>query len=250
MAAKQTSKRSRSRAAPAPASVTGKRSFIDAPSVAWAVLAVLAVALLQTALGPHRIGDSFAETDFYGGYVEGAQLLRHGHLDPARYGVVGPGYETALMLGGLLGGDLLTIPELIAVLGSVAGVALWIRLLQLRATPRLALIVALFLVTNHTLFRYGYSSTNDRLALARSAAAMFALVAVDGLAAAAMAGFLAALAFLTRYPFGILAVVGVVAILCGGTLRTTRARASAAFLAGFLLPVVPWVLFALTHGGT
>src|SRR5262245_39153944 len=249
MAAKQTSKRSRSRAAPAPASVTGKRSFIDAPSVAWAVLAVLAVALLQTALGPHRIGDSFAETDFYGGYVEGARLLRHGHIDPTRYGVVGPGYEVALMLGGLLGGDLLTVGELIAVLGTVIGVGLWIRLLQLRATPRMALVAALFLATNPTLFRYGYSATNDGLAFALSAGAMFTLLAVNGLVAAAAAGLLAALAFLTRYPLGILIVAGVAAILAGGTLQTRRVRATFGFLAGFLLPVVPWVLFALSHGG-
>jgi hypothetical protein len=250
MASKKTSKRDRTRAQAAPATAMARPPFISAHAVAWAVLAALAVALLQTALGPHRIGDAFAETDFYGGYVEGARLLRHGHIDPARYGVVGPVYEVALMVGGLLGGDLLSVAELIAVIGTVTGVALWMQLLRRRATSLLALVVVLFLATNPTLFRYGYSATNDGLAFALSAGAMFTLLALNGLVAAAAAGILAALAFLTRYPCGILAVVGVAAILRGGTLHAERGRAMLAFLAGFLLLVVPWVLVAVTHGGT
>jgi hypothetical protein len=64
-------------------------------------IALLGVALLAMVLGPHRVGDYMTETDFYGQYAQGARLIQHGHLEPARYGVVGPGYELALALAGL-----------------------------------------------------------------------------------------------------------------------------------------------------
>src|SRR5215475_10454788 len=66
--------------------------------LAWILLALFGIALLVIALGPHKVGDNFAETDFYGGYADGARALQRGRLDPARYGVVGPGYEVALAL--------------------------------------------------------------------------------------------------------------------------------------------------------
>src|SRR5262245_24801971 len=129
------------------------------------------------ALGPHRIGDYFTETDFYGGYAIGAKALLAGHLDPARYGVVGPGYEVALALMGLAVPDLLLAAELLSVLSAVAGMVLWARLLTRRADPRLALGLTLFIATNGTLFRYGYSATTDALAWAIQALALFLLLA-------------------------------------------------------------------------
>src|SRR5260370_42616396 len=38
-------------------------------------IALVGVALLAMALGPHAVGDYFAETDFYGDYAKGAQLI-------------------------------------------------------------------------------------------------------------------------------------------------------------------------------
>src|SRR5262245_12820544 len=70
--------------------------------VAWGVAAVYLIAVMAMILGPHKIGDIFAETDFYGGYADGARGLLHGKIDPSRYGVVGPGYEWALALFGAL----------------------------------------------------------------------------------------------------------------------------------------------------
>jgi len=51
----------------------------------------VALALVALALGPHRIGDYYTESDFYGGYAPGALQIQAGHLDAGRYGVVGPG---------------------------------------------------------------------------------------------------------------------------------------------------------------
>ena len=68
------------------------------------------------------------------------------------------------------------LPTDIAVIGMAVGVGLWTRLLQRRAGPRLALVTTAFLVTNPTLFRYGYSATNDGLAFALGSATMFTLL--------------------------------------------------------------------------
>ena len=218
--------------------------------LALAVALLLGIALLAMALGPHRVGDYFTETDFYGGYADGARALQRGHLDPARYGVVGPGYEVALALVGLLVRDLLLAAELLSVLAVVAGALLWFRLLARRADARLAFVALLFLATNGTLFRYGYSVTTDALAFALQALALLLLLAHARPRAALLAGSVAALAFLTRYSAAYLLPAGLVALLAGGTLQPRRARAALLFAAGFAALVVPWMLFSLAHGGT
>ena len=87
---------------------------------AIAVAILLGVALLVMVFGPHRIGDYFTETDFYGGYAEGARAIQHGQLDPSRYGVVGPVYDLALALAGGVVRDLFLAAELLSVLCAVA----------------------------------------------------------------------------------------------------------------------------------
>jgi tetratricopeptide (TPR) repeat protein len=217
---------------------------------AIAVAILLGIALLVTALGPHRVGDYFTETDFYGGYAAGARALQGGHLDPARYGVVGPGYEVALAVVGFAVRDLLLAAELISVLSVTAGVALWALLVARRADPRLAFALTLFLATNGTLFRYGYSATTDALAWALQALGLFLLLARERPRDALLAGAVAAFAFLTRYSAVYLLPTGLVALLAGGTLQPRRARGAWLFAAGFAAPVVPWVLVSLANGGS
>jgi tetratricopeptide (TPR) repeat protein len=212
------------------------------------VAAVLGVALLAVVLGAHRVGDYFTETDFYGQYAEGARLIQHGQLDPSRFGVVGPGYELALALAGFVVRDLFRAAGLLSAASAVAALLLWAALLRRRADARAGLGVALFLAANATFFRYGYSVTTDALALALQAAALFVLLARPTPRAPAWAGLLAALAFLTRYNAGVLLPAGLVAIAAGGTLHGRRGRAALLFAAGFLLPVVPWVLYSLARG--
>ena len=63
------------------------------PALTWAgcaIAALYAAAVLVMTFGPHRVGDIFTETDFYGSYGPGARLLEQGHMDPTRYAVVGP----------------------------------------------------------------------------------------------------------------------------------------------------------------
>ncbi|HEY6866331.1 MAG TPA: tetratricopeptide repeat protein, partial [Candidatus Eisenbacteria bacterium] len=95
---------------------------------------------------------------------------------------------------------------------------------------------------------YGNSATTDTLANGLQAAALCVLLASAGARAPLAAGLLAALAFLTRYNAIFLLPAGLAAILAGGTLAGRRAPAAAWFAAGFLAPVVPWVLYSLAHG--
>jgi tetratricopeptide (TPR) repeat protein len=212
------------------------------------VVALLAVALLVMVLGPHRVGDYMTETDFYGQYAQGARLIQRGHLEPARYGVVGPGYELALAAAGLVVRDLFLAAGLLSLVSSALTLLLWSTLLRRRADARAALGAALFLATNATFFRYGYSVTTDAFALLLQSAALAVLLARPGLRAAAGAGVLAALAFLTRYNAGVLLPAGLVAIAAGGALQEKRGRAALLFAAGFLLPVLPWVVYSFARG--
>jgi len=212
------------------------------------VVALAGMAFLVMVLGPHRVGDYMTETDFYGQYAQGARLIQHGHLDPARYGVVGPGYELALAGAGLVVRNLFLAAGLLSLASSSLALFLWAALLRRRADARAALGAALFMATNATFFRYGYSVTTDAFALALQSAALYLLLARPDLRAAAGAGVLAALAFLTRYNAGVLLPAGLVAIAAGGALQERRGRAALLFIAGFLLPVLPWVIYSFAHG--
>jgi tetratricopeptide (TPR) repeat protein len=198
--------------------------------------------------GPHRVGDYMTETDFYGQYADGARAILRGHLDPSRYGVVGPVYEVTLALAGIVVRDLFLAAGLLSVVSAVGTLWLWAALLRRRAAAGLALATVLFLATNGTFFRYGFSVTTDALALALQAATLCVLLTRTGPGGALGAGALAALAFLTRYNAGVLLPAGLVAIAAGGTLQPRRARAALLFAAGFLLPVLPWVLYSIARG--
>src|SRR5258708_2090298 len=126
--------------------------------IAMAVIAALALALIAMVAGPHRIGDYFTETDFYAPYPQGPRLIQHGHLVPARYGVVGPGYEAALALFGFVVPDLFLAAEMLSLLSIVAALWLWFDLLRRRAGSRIALIALLIMALNPFVFRYGYSA--------------------------------------------------------------------------------------------
>jgi hypothetical protein len=215
-----------------------------------ALAAALAVALLAMTFGPHVVGDYFTETDFYGGYAEGARAIQRGHLDPSRYGVVGPGYEIALALVGFVVRDLFLAAGLIAALSSVTTLALLADLLRRRAGGAAALLAALFLATNAYFFRYGWAVTTDAFAIALQMLALWLLLARGGPRAVALAGVVTALAFLTRYSAGALLPAGLIAIALGDAQASRRGRAMLLFVAGFALPVVPWVAFSLAHGGT
>src|SRR5687768_7369031 len=55
--------------------------------LSWLVIAAAGAALLWIAFGHHPIGDYATESDFYGGYVDGARLWQQLRPDPARYAV-------------------------------------------------------------------------------------------------------------------------------------------------------------------
>jgi tetratricopeptide (TPR) repeat protein len=233
----------------------GERETRVATWLAGALAAALAVALLAVALGPHRIGDYSTETDFYGAYADGARAIQQGRLDPARYGVVGPGYEVALALVGLATRDLFLAAELISVAASVATLLLWFHLLARRGNARLALIAALFVAVNPHFVRFGYTASTDALALALQAGALHLLLATTGVRTAALAGLVTAAAFLTRYSAVVLLPLGLLVAAAGGRAaagdpvhRPAQRREALVFAAAFLLPVGLWLGFAISRG--
>ncbi len=233
--------------------IEGDSPSFDAPQwvgpAAWALAAATGVALFAIALGPHRIGDYYTESDFYGGYAEGARLIQHGRLDPARYGVIGPGYEVVLALVAFVSRDLFAAAEAISIGSAVGALLLWFGLLRRRAGPLLALVTTAFLAANPTFFRYGYSATTDMLAFFLEAAALYAMLAMRGARAPLLAGVLSALAALTRYN-AIALLPGTV--LCYAWLDQaasySRRRAFALYLVGFAIVAVPWLAIALRAG--
>jgi 4-amino-4-deoxy-L-arabinose transferase-like glycosyltransferase len=218
----------------------------------WAamiVVALVASLLLWVALGPHKIGDYYTETDFYGSYVDGARLIQTGHLDPSRYTVVGPVFELAVAGVGLATRDLFTAAELVAVAAACGTLILWFGMLTRLAGSGLALWTMLFLAVNPTFFRYGYSVTTDALGTFMQAAALFVLLAGRRGLAPLWAGALAALAALTRY--------SAIYLFPGALLyyarfdrgsSGSRLRALALFLIGFAVVMLPWLALSIQSG--
>ena len=219
--------------------------------LALTMLGVLGAVVIALIAGPHRIGDIFTETDFYGAYGQGARLIEQGHFDPSRYSVVGPVHETTLALVGVVVHDLFLAAELLSLAALLFATFAWHRVVRARMGSAAACATVLFLATNGTWLRYGYSATTDMLALALQAA--FALALCTGTPTTrriAGAGVFAALAYLTRYNGIVLWPVGVVVLLAGWTGDATldRRRGALVFSAGFLGVLVPWLGYALTHG--
>ncbi len=226
---------------------------------ALALVAAYGVAVLAMGLGPHRVGDVFTETDFYGSYGPGARALQEGRLDPSRYGVVGPLFELLLAAVGFVVRDLFLAAELIAATSMTAALAFWWSLVRRRAGAGVALLTVLFLASNAQFFRYGWSATTDAPALALQVAALWALLGSapreggrpSGRRLLA-AGLLTGLAFLTRYNSVALLPAALAAIALGwaGVPAGARLRAALVFTGGFLLPVAPWFAWSAAHGGS
>jgi len=237
----------------------GSRFHVDAPgpaSPAWAhaaalaVVAAYAVATIALIAGPHRIGDVFTETDFYGAYGPGARAIQHGHLDPARYAVVGPVFELVLALFAFVVRPLFLAAEIVSLLAMAATLLCWERIVRERAGPLAALVSTALLASNAQFVRYGYAATTDALALALQAGALALLLTGAPTPRRTLAaGLVAGLAFLTRYSAAVLLPAGAVALLLGWAGAAQGRRAAALrFSAGFLVPVVPWIAGSLLSG--
>lgn len=219
-----------------------------------ALIALVTLALLAVALFFHPVGDYHAESDFYGGYRDGALLVRHGHLDPARYIVVGPVYETLLAAIGAAGGDLYTLAKLMSVAAACATLVAWSGMLAIAAGEWAAIAIVALLAVNPTFARYGYSACTDMPALALASLSLLRLTRAPSRArgrpgrALLVAGALAALAALTRYSAALLLPAGLAAIALAPPQGLKRARAALMFTAGFALPAAPWLAYSAARG--
>ena len=219
----------------------------------FVLAAALAAGLLYMILGPHRIGDYMAETDFYGAYAEGARLIQQGRLVPSRYGVIGPGYEVILGLAGFVIPDLFLAAGFLSLAATLATLLLWFAIIRRLLDARVALAAAALFAVNTFVFRYGFSATTDAVSVALQAGALYLLLVRGSARAGIGAGLLAAAAFLTRYNAIYLLPAGLLVIAARATPGAAgRGRVAPAirFVAGFFAPVVPWVIYSLTHGSS
>lgn len=221
-----------------------------------AVIAAFALAALVMVFGPHRIGDVFTETDFYGAYGPGARALLQGHLDPSRYGVQGPLFEFMVAAFGFVVRDLFVAAQLVSVAAMVAMLASW-RAVFTRAFGALGgAIAVLLLASNPWAWRFAWSATTDALALGLQALSLWALLGsardhAPDMRRTALAGLLAGLAFLTRYNFVVLLPASLVIVALGwsGLPRERRGSHLLAFALGALAPIAPWFAYSAAHGG-
>ncbi len=255
---------SRPRHTPAPRASSASFTLHAAQPLEWswagwaglAVIAVYALAALAMVFGPHRIGDVFTETDFYGSYGPGARALLQGHLDPSRYGVQGPLFEFMVAGLGIAVRDLFVAAQLVSVAAMVAMLASW-RAVFTRAFGALGgAIAVLLLASNPWAWRFAWSATTDALALGLQALSLWALLGstrehAPDVRRTALAGLLAGLAFLTRYNFVVLLPASLVIVALGwsGLPRERRGAHLLAFALGALAPIAPWFAYSAAHGG-
>jgi Flp pilus assembly protein TadD len=204
--------------------------------------------MLWVALAAHPVGDYGPESDFYGGYAEGARALRAGIVDPHRYVIVGPVYEAVLALTSFVVPDPFTAAKLISVAAATGAGALWLLLLSRRLGPGPAAWSLAFLVVLPGFVRYAAVASTDMLEVFFQAACLFALLGSRSKRAPLAAGVLAGLAALTRYSG--LALLPAIAFVHLRATPDARARNRALSLsaAGFLAIAVPWLAVSLSHG--
>lgn len=213
----------------------------------WGVIALAGCVLLGVALILHPIGDYFTESDFYGGYAEGARLVQRGVILPSRYGAVGPVYELALAVADWIARDLFTTARCLSVAAAVITLLCWRAIIQRRLGPHAALAGVALLAVNPTFFRYGYSATTDMLATGLQAAALWALLRGAGGRGPLFAGLLAALASLTRYS-GLYLLPGGLIYLGFRRGAVDRVRTIGLFLVGFATLWLPWLMYSVAAG--
>lgn len=227
----------------------------DGAGVPWArragriTIAAGLLALLVVAGWHHPVGDYRGETDFYGGYVEGARAFQAGRLDPARYGVVGPLYDALLGLVAWAVRDFFVAGKLIAI-ASVAGTwILWRRLVASRLGDVAAFWATAFLVVNPVLLQSGYSVVSHGTGVFLQVASLALLLGASGASGLLLSGALAAAAALVRYPgLVLLPAAWLVLGLDERRAGASRVRSALIHLAGFLLVAGPWTAFSLSRG--
>ena len=229
-------------------------------ALALAVVLAFAACVIAVNAGPHRIGGLDAETDFYGGYAPAASDLAHGRLLtaagklPPVYGFVGPLYPALLAIVTPVTRGAFPAALALSLAGALATMLLWGSRVRALFGPIAGLAVVTLLATNAVFFRQAYWVTTDAVAVALQSLAMWRLLRERiGARGALVAGAAAALAFLTRYTSAWLLPAGIVILTVftpGATRWRERALRGAAFLGGFALLALPWIVFARAHGGT
>jgi hypothetical protein len=228
-----------------------------APARAFALDPLLVIAAAWTlfwmwvALALRPIGDFGVETDFYGDFAVYAREWAAGKPSLMN-GFRGPFYYILLAVIGKTGLDLFAVAKVLSVLSAGACLLLAGQLLRKILGQPAAIAGVLLIAASPTFIDYAYRACNDLVFLALALGALRLLFVDDERVVRgwAAAGLLAGAAWMTRYNGSVLvpAAFVVAPLLFGRTRRTLQAPG--AFLAGWLVVSLPWLLFVAGEAGS
>ena len=195
------------------------------------------------------IGGFGVETDFYGDLVFYSQKWMDSGPNVMN-GFRGPFYY--LLLGVLSKFfDAYVIGKTISVLSAAAGLLIFGRFVRSLWGPAMALAACFFIAANTTMLEYTYRAGTDLLYWMFVVSVVALLLGRDtpSFRRVAFAGFLAALAYLTRYNGLALVPGGMIAILIAfGFARRNWLRVLT-FVGVWAITVSPWCLYLLQEAG-
>ncbi|HJU65125.1 MAG TPA: glycosyltransferase family 39 protein [Gemmatimonadaceae bacterium] len=218
------------------------------------VLVFVALMIALRYAAAHQLGTLGQETDLYGG--NGIEFHAKRLLDgqPFTYRFNPPGYPMLVAgMSRLTGGDLFLAGKLLTVLATALYVGLTYLLGRALAGARVGFATALLSLV--TIVPFSFLAAIDLVSAVSMLGAMWMLVRANRrwVAAAAMAGVVAGIAYLIRWHAIYLLIGTPICLLfldADGATARRRRMAIAAFVAGWLLIASPWLIWNWrTYGG-
>ncbi len=199
----------------------------------------------------HLIGDYGIETDFYWDYAPAAQGLQHGLVDLDRYRFRGPGYPLILAAVSFIVSDIFTAGRLLSLLSAGWTLLVVYSLFRSAFGPAWGFLGVLALITNGTFVEYSFRVGTDMPYLALCAAFFYLLVNGDDRRRFLLVGFVAGMAYLTRYNGAALVLVALAwALFSGKGLPTgKRLERTAVTVTALAITIGPWLLYLYLKTG-
>jgi tetratricopeptide (TPR) repeat protein len=220
-------------------------------SIARVALAAFGVVLAWVVLFVHGTPLYGVETDLFGEAVPAARALLAQHVDATNFLYKGPGYP-ALLAGfaALFRGDFWLAARVLNLVAAVLGAwAAW-RMLRRTLGPARACFATLALCANPVYVQAAVEAGTDAPTFALAMAATALVLDAPGVAAAALAGALAAAATLCRYNAAFLLPAAVLVLVAWPAPGRRRWPAALAFAAAAALVLGPWLAWNRHLHGT
>lgn len=226
---------------------------VSHPYAGFGIAALYFLVMLSISLKYHLVGDYGVETDFYWSYVPQARHILEGAIPIEDFH--GPIYPIVLALISLVTKDLFHAGVVLSTLAAAVSLFLIFEILKKLFRSDIALVGTLIVAVNTTFVQYSYTAGTDMLFMAFVTASTFFLLREEQMKGfnIVVAAILAGIAYLTRYNGIFAAVAAPLAIVLANPFQLPmreRLRASALFLAVFLLVIAPWGIYCLVEKGS